>query len=75
MRAAALFTKAMANYSADINIKHGAKNINGKSIISIMVAGLASGADITVECNGADENEMLLKAGELIQNGFYETEE
>jgi len=75
MRAAMVFTNAMANYSSDINIKYGAKNINGKSIINIMVSKIYCGSKITVQCSGTDENEMLLKAGELIENGFYETGE
>ena len=30
------------------------------------------GSEITVECSGADENEMLKKAEELITSGFGE---
>ena len=50
----------------------GGKKINGKSIMNIMAGCIKCGSEITVECNGADENEMLKKAEELITSGFGE---
>ena len=40
--------------------------------MNIMAACIKSGSVITVECDGADENEMLEAAANLIENGFGE---
>ena len=40
--------------------------------MNIMAGCIKCGSEITVECNGADENEMLKKAEELITSGFGE---
>jgi len=40
--------------------------------MNIMAGCIKCGSEITVECSGADENEMLKKAEELITSGFGE---
>ncbi len=52
--------------SSEVDIVFGGKRINGKSIMNIMAGCIKCGSEITVECSGADENEMLKKAEELI---------
>ncbi len=72
MRPAQVFVKAMARYSSDIKISFDGREINGKSIISIMAAGIKSESKITVYCNGKDEEAMLCEAAALIESGFGE---
>lgn len=72
MRPANVFVTAMSKYSSDINIIFNGKAINGKSIMNIMAACIKCGSQITVECNGEDENEMLAEATQLIESGFGE---
>ena len=72
MRPANVFVTAMTKYASNINIIVGDKKINGKSIMNIMAGCIKCGSEITVECSGADENEMLKKAEELITSGFGE---
>lgn len=72
MRPANTFVTAMAKYSADINIIFNGKAINGKSIMNIMAGCIKCGSQITVECDGEDENEMLAEATQLIESGFGE---
>ena len=72
MRPANNFISAMNKYTSDITIDFNGKKINGKSIMNIMAGCIKCGSEITVECNGADENEMLKKAEELITSGFGE---
>lgn len=72
MRPANVFVTEMTKFSSDINIIFNGKTINGKSIMNIMAACIKCGSTITVECNGADENEMLNAASSLIENGFGE---
>lgn len=72
MRPANVFVTEMTKFSSDVNIIFNGKTINGKSIMNIMAACIKCGSTITVECNGADENEMLNAASSLIENGFGE---
>lgn len=70
MRPANVFVTEMANFKLDINLIAGEKTINGKSIMNIMAACIKYGTELTVECSGPDENEMLEKAVSLIANGM-----
>ena len=72
MRPANVFVTAMTKYPSNINIIVGDKKINGKSIMNIMAACIKCGTEITVECDGADEQAMLDEAIALIESGFGE---
>lgn len=72
MRPANVFVTAMTKYASDVEIIAGEKKINGKSIMNIMAACIKCGSEITVECNGPDENEMLQEAVTMIESGFGE---
>lgn len=72
MRPANIFVTAMSKYASDINIIAGDKTINGKSIMNIMAACIKCGSEITLECNGTDEKEMLDEAVKMIKDGFGE---
>ena len=72
MRPANVFVTEMTKYASSVNIIFNGKTINGKSIMNIMAACIKCGSTITVESDGADENEMLAEATELIESGFGE---
>ena len=72
MRPANTFVTEMSKFSSDVDIVFGGKRINGKSIMNIMAACIKCGTEITVECDGTDEQAMLKKAEELITSGFGE---
>jgi phosphocarrier protein len=72
MRPANVFVAEMAKFDSQINIIFGGKTINGKSIMNIMAACIKCGSEITVECDGKDEEEMLASATSLIESGFGE---
>lgn len=72
MRPASTFVQTMAKYQSDVRILFDGKSIDGKSIMSIMGARIKCGAEIEIQCDGADEQEMLQAAADLIQSGFGE---
>ena len=72
MRPANTFVTEMSKFSSDVDIVFGGKRINGKSIMNIMAACIKCGTEITVECDGTDEQAMLDKAIALIESGFGE---
>ncbi len=72
MRPANVFVTAMTKYQSNINLIVDNKTINGKSIMNIMAACIKCGTELTVECDGADEQAMLDEAVSLIESGFGE---
>lgn len=72
MRPANVFVTAMTKYASNINIIANEKKINGKSIMNIMAACIKYGSEITIECDGTDEQAMLDEAIALIDSGFGE---
>lgn len=72
MRPANIFVTEMSKFKSDIDIILDDKRINGKSIMNIMAACIKFNADITIECNGEDEQSMLDTAVKLIESGFGE---
>jgi len=72
MRPANVFVTAMTKYQSNINLIVDNKTINGKSIMNIMAACIKCGTELTVECDGTDEQAMLDEAVSLIESGFGE---
>jgi len=72
MRPAGVFAKAMTKFQSDVNIVYNGNKTNGKSLLNIIGACIKCGAEIEIECNGADEAEALKTAIELIESGLGE---
>ncbi len=71
-RASALFVKTASRFRADIKIEREGIEVNGKSIMGIMMLAAAKGTRIIVRIEGEDESEAMAALGELITNGFGE---
>ena len=71
-RASALLVKTAARFAAEIKIEREGIEVNGKSIMGIMMLAAAKGSVVQLKIEGADEAEALATLGELIQNGFGE---
>ncbi|MDO4977240.1 MAG: HPr family phosphocarrier protein [Eubacteriales bacterium] len=72
MRPAGVFAKGMAKFASDVTINFGGKATNGKSLLNIIGAGIKCGSEIEVVCEGADEEEALKTAIEMIESGLGE---
>lgn len=72
MRPANMLVTAMTKYKSNIYIITDNKRIDGKSIMNIMAGCIKCGTEVTIECDGEDENEMLDEAISLINSGFGE---
>lgn len=72
MRPASTFAAAMAKYSSDIKIEANNMDVNAKSVMNIIAAGIKFGTEINVVCDGADEEEALKEAVGMIESGFGE---
>ena len=72
MRPAGVLAKEMTKFKSAITLETAGKKINAKSVMLIIAACIKCGAEVTKECDGADEKEALAKAVELIESGFGE---
>jgi phosphocarrier protein HPr len=71
-RAAALLVKAANHFGADITIEKDGIEVNGKSIMGILMLAASKGTKITLNIEGKDEVEALGVLGQLIDNKFNE---
>jgi phosphocarrier protein len=71
-RASALFVKTASRFRSDIKMEREGIEVNGKSIMGIMMLAAAKGTRIKVTIEGEDEAEAMAALGELITNGFGE---
>ena len=71
-RASALLVKTAIRFDSDIRIERDGIEINGKSIMGIMMLAAAKGSVVMLKIAGMDEAEAMSTLGELINNGFGE---
>lgn len=67
-RPAAMFVRAANQFASDITIVSDGDEVNGKSIIGIMSLGLYFGQEITLQAEGADEDEAVKYLVNFIEN-------
>lgn len=73
-RAAAKFVTHASKFDSDINVKRKNLDVNGKSIMGVMMLAAAKGAEIELLIDGADEKQAMQSLLELIANRFDEAE-
>ncbi|MGE5385588.1 MAG: HPr family phosphocarrier protein [Betaproteobacteria bacterium] len=73
-RASAKLTQLAGRYKCEIWLAKGARRINAKSIMGVMMLAAGKGSQVVVETDGADEQEAMDTLLELIANRFGETE-
>ena len=59
-------------FKSKIRIGHGAKEVNGKSLISVLTLGVGYEGSIRVKIDGEDEQEASLAITEAVQSGLGE---
>jgi len=72
IRPAAQLTKIAAKYKADVYLLRDGMRVNGKSIMGVMMLAAARGSNLTLECMGEDEQQLLDELVILFENKFYE---
>jgi phosphocarrier protein HPr len=73
-RAATRLVNCASEFVSEIILKRGARSVNGKSIMGVLTLAAATGTDLTIEANGADEKQALDAVVKLISNRFGEYE-
>jgi phosphocarrier protein len=59
-------------FKSDIIVEYGEKRIVAKSVLNVMAAGIKSGAEITLICDGEDEAAAMQTMTEAIESGLGE---
>lgn len=71
-RASALFVKTTSRFNSDVKLARDGVEVNGKSIMGIMMLAASKGTTVRLSVEGSDETEAFQIIGELITNGFGE---
>jgi len=73
-RAAAQFVQTASMFESNIDISVKGKNVNGKSIMGLMMLAAAKGTAIEFTITGSDEEDAMQALEQLIANRFGEEE-
>ncbi|MGO2354520.1 MAG: HPr family phosphocarrier protein [Marinomonas foliarum] len=73
-RAAGKLIETTTRFSCDITIEKDGRNVDGKSIMAMMMLAAGKGTEINIKANGEDEQDAINAIVELINNRFGEDE-
>lgn len=71
-RPAAMFVKLANEFSCELIVEKGSEQVNGKSIMGIMMLAAGKGSKITVTAEGPDAQEAIDEIEKLINSKFGE---
>ena len=69
-RPAAQFVKVAGKFKSDIKVIKDGLEVNGKSIMGVMMLAAEMGAELILYANGEDEEEAVDALANLINSGF-----
>ena len=72
LRPAGMLCQTAMKFKSSVAILFEDKEINAKSVLSVMASGVKCGAEIEVQCDGDDEEEALAAVCTLIREGLKE---
>ena len=73
-RAAAKFVTCASTFGAEVIIRRGEREVNGKSIMGVMMLAAAKGSEIEVLTHGNDAEQALAALQKLLADRFGEDE-
>lgn len=71
-RAAAQLVQTASQFCSDVVIGKDGEEVNGKSIMGILMLAAAQGSKIVVQVTGDDADQAIEAIGKLIEDGFGE---
>ena len=72
LRPAGVLSQTAMKFKSDITIVSGEKRIIAKSVLNVMAAGIKCGTEITLICDGEDEEEAMKTVSQAIESGLGE---
>ena len=71
-RPASLFAKTAERFESEITVEKNGMEVDGKSILGLMMLVAEKGSELKITVDGPDEEEALRTLVELVKNGFGE---
>ncbi len=71
-RPAALFVREAGRFKSRIAVVKEGLEVNGKSVMGLMLLAAEKGSKIVVRADGPDEEAVIHSIGKLVANGFGE---
>ncbi len=71
-RPAAEFVKLASKFEAEVLVSKDALEVNGKSIMGVMMLAAEKGTEIQIRARGADAERAVLALAALVSDGFGE---
>jgi phosphocarrier protein HPr len=71
-RAAAKFVHLATRYEARVKVSRDRREMDGKSIMGILLLAAGRGSTITISADGIDERDAVAALAALVQSGFGE---
>ena len=71
-RAAAKFVHTAGRFTAHIRVARGDREVDGKSIMGLLLLAAPHGSSIRITADGSDEHDAIAALCELVMRGFDE---
>lgn len=71
-RPAAMFVRIASRYRCDVWVAKDSEEVNGKSIMGLMMLAAGQGSKLHLRCEGTDAEKALADLEELINARFHE---
>ena len=71
-RPAAMFVRIASKYRAEVWVAKEGEQVNGKSIMGLMMLAAGQGSKLNIRCEGPDADKALAELEELINAKFNE---
>ena len=71
-RAAAKFVHTAGGFSSHVRVARGEREVDGKSIMGLLLLAAAQGSAIRISADGPDEREAIAALCALVERGFDE---
>lgn len=72
-RPAARIVRLASSFASDIELAKDGLEVNGKSIMGVMMLAAECGSAITIRADGADAEQAVQALADLVASGFGET--
>ena len=71
-RPAAQFVKVASKFKSDVYISRNNREVNGKSIMGVMMLAAEMDSELTIMVDGFDQDHAMEALVELVNNKFHE---
>jgi phosphocarrier protein HPr len=71
-RPAAMFVKITSKYKAEVMVEKDGEEVNGKSIMGLMMLAAGCGSKLKISADGPDADQLVSDIEQLIQQKFNE---